>query len=1446
MNHIDLKRNFVEIKKDEEANIDIGKTWGRKIAGWLDWSDLLKYRRVVLLAEASSGKTEEFYHRAKDLNAHGKTAFFARIEDLADDGFEAALDSSVTQMFANWLMKSDEEGWFFLDSVDEARLNQKSLEKALRHFAKELNSQLERANIYISCRVSDWKGKSDWETVERFLPVWKKPTPQTVYSEDAALLEPIFRDFHETSSNTTSGETKQQIDSLLVVQLIPLTTEQQHTLAAATGIDHPDEFIQIITQNRLDPFAERPGDLLNLTMYWKEKGHLGSLTQMTKHGVVHKLAEEDSFRPDNSDLSPDKARHGAELLAAALTLTKSFTLRAPGYPSDLTLSMGALNSADVLKTWKDVERNALIRRGVFSPSTYGRVRFHHRGTQEYLTACWFDRLLRGNCPKDVIRNLIFTERYGLKTLVPSLHASAAWLALEHADIRDEIIEREPLVLLRHGDPRSLPLATRERLLISYARLHIAGEISDDSLDRQSLWMFATPDLADAICQSWSINERDNFRIDLLRFIREGAIQACAHLARDVIINEIGSDYLKIAAVEALEACNDVEGLKIAAQWLKRSVGYVNSEIGLRFAQVLFSRYLTVDELLELIEHFPPSEGDRYNFTYYAIEILWEACPNTTIRERLLLGLADLSLAPPFESEHRRISSRYHYLAKSLVILARKAIVELGGSEASGGLIRSLMAIERADSWNRDDQGTPSLGAIVSENSYIQRDLFWADVEETRQNQTHRDRPTVNIWQVGIFNRPLWQLTSKDLTWLFEDLEALPLIDDKRIAFSAIVAILRNTNEIETNLPRLHTLVAEEDELRNDLDNYLTPPVENDSEREFNIEMQRQRHEETKRQRKGKADWIEFRDEINSNPSVLCNPNLLEIWDKGIYRLYDLSRWLCWKTEEDFKNAVLQWRLLEEGFSRPVAEAYRDGMKALWRITTPERPKRKKSGVTTTKHVTILSFSGLGIEALEDPEWALQLNTTEAERAVQHACLSQQGYPEWIEPLIDRHESIALPILHAALQSEWSGRGRGHSTFFDHYSQPNISIPTRIHSVLFDVIAGKESKSIETINYGLRILPSLQINDKRRRKVLSLAYRRTRRKRAYKNDEHTLRYFAMMFLIDADRATSELANWLSHTPVKSRGTRAELAIGILFGRDDGLSIKSLNKSSVASLEYLIRLAYRFVRREDDKIHKGVFTPGTRDRAEEGRGRLLDALISRPGADAYQTMRTLAADEMFTMSATRFNELAHGKAEQDAELITWTPEEVLNFEQDYIAPIKTGDDLLRAIINVLLDIQSSFSRSDATSRSLIQRAKNEDEVQEWLGEQLNFRSKNRFHVHREVQVANRDKPDIIISSTSASVEVAVEIKHGGMSWSVKDLERALAKQLAKNYLKPSTRRHGILIVSYHGRRTWRHPNTRVTMEFCEVIEHLQGLATALVSNDFGYICTRVLGIDTSQHN
>ena len=71
--------------------------------------------------------------------------------------------------------------------------------------------------------------------------------------------------------------------------------------------------------------------------------------------------------------------------------------------------MGALEPVSILDEWTDAERNALMRRGAFAPATYGRIRFHHRSTQEYLTASWFDCLLRKNCPRAEVSRRSMTE-----------------------------------------------------------------------------------------------------------------------------------------------------------------------------------------------------------------------------------------------------------------------------------------------------------------------------------------------------------------------------------------------------------------------------------------------------------------------------------------------------------------------------------------------------------------------------------------------------------------------------------------------------------------------------------------------------------------------------------------------------------------------------------------------------------------------------------------------------------------------------------------------------------------------------------------------------------------------------------------------------------------------------------------------------------------------------
>jgi hypothetical protein len=117
--------------------------------------------------------------------------------------------------------------------------------------------------------------------------------------------------------------------------------------------------------------------------------------------------------------------------AAALTLGKTFTLRAPGYDPDPSLSAGAIDPSHVLESWTDAKRNALLRRGLFAPSTYGRVRFHHRMTQEYLAACWFNRLLREECPIHEVWDRFFAERYGVQTIVPSLRSVAVLWRKRH-------------------------------------------------------------------------------------------------------------------------------------------------------------------------------------------------------------------------------------------------------------------------------------------------------------------------------------------------------------------------------------------------------------------------------------------------------------------------------------------------------------------------------------------------------------------------------------------------------------------------------------------------------------------------------------------------------------------------------------------------------------------------------------------------------------------------------------------------------------------------------------------------------------------------------------------------------------------------------------------------------------------------------------------------------
>lgn len=1437
MEFVDLHRYFVPIGKDQEASLDAGRIWGRRVAGWLDWPDLLKKQRVVLLAEASSGKSDEFRHQQRRLAAEGKAAFFVSIEQLADYGLDAALDPAGAQALQAW-KPSTEPGFFFLDSVDEARLNRKNFDAALRRLARELDPYLGRTHLFISCRVSDWRGQQDRDAVLHYLPLPKPPLIPTTEPDDPdrALLAPIFE---KKGKNAAADESDHSAAPLLVVQLVPLDTLQRRTLTLAARINDTDAFMAALDQHGLEALAERPGDLLDLIDYWRAHGRFGSLAAMTEHAVARKLSERDKYRPDNDTLNTDQARHGAERMAASLTLAQTFTIKAPAQDLDPTLAAGALDADHVLPGWKENERNALIRRPVFAPATYGRVRFHHRTTQEYLTASWFDRLLQAGVSKSEVWPIFFAERYGVKTVVPSMRAAAAWLALRHPDFRDEVISREPLLLIQNGDPGSLPLPSKKRLLAVYAERHAAGEIAEDRMDHRAIWMFAQPELANDIRQAWKLNTRQDFRRDLLRMIQEAKIAACGDLAREVLADPVSDDYTRIAALSALQACGDMAALASAAASLAAAPAGCSQRVASRFSRLLFPSHLSARQVVHIIENARPLRGDAIDGFPAEIEHLYQACADVASRAVLIEGLAELALRPPFVQDFQRISREYQKIATSLEPIARMAMEALpAGTPPSLGLVRILMAVERADR-TESHEDEVKLSSLVLAHEQVTQVLFWADVEEVRA----MDRPPpTRVWQVYFGGHTLWELTERDLEWLKRDLANRTNVDDRRIALSAFVRILQAVNRIDAELPSLRQAIAGQIELEQDLAEYLAPPQKSAQL----IELERlsaERKAEAERQTElDKESWRQFQREISSNPDRIRDKGRLESGE-GLSDLKNLTRWLKGHTGvNDMKEAALHWAQLSDGFGRPVADAYRDAMQMLWRITPAERPQRVQGSGITFKWANKFAVTGIGIEAAQTGG-LLNISQEEAALAAGHACLSEDGYPSWLNPLLDRHGAVVVPIVQEELKQEWHATAQQYDGLLQHLAHRQNVIHPLLKPVLFETIAACATPETHRAEQGLRILQRIDLDAAMRSRIKNIF---TARLDATGGDEgRMLVDLATLFLLDAPAASERLVALLDATPEPGRKARAELALARLFGRDHSLVPGVLGTIDTEILERLARLAYVRVSPDQDIHHEGTYTPDTRDEAESARSALLNALLDRPGEQAYSAVLALADAGIAGISATRFRELARGKAERDSESAPWTATDVVTFEQRGTAPIRTCGDLLRVIMDVLDDIQRDLIHEDANSRPLIRGAENEEQVQQWLYEQLSLRAKGRYHVHREPEVAEKNEPDIVISAVGAPVELAIEVKHGGMeSWSVRKLEAALRQQLVADYLRPVARRCGILVITHHGNRTWRAPEDNAVVTFEALIKRLHSMARSITSNVTGHVQAEVVGIDTTK--
>jgi hypothetical protein len=258
-----------------------------------------------------------------------------------------------------------------------------------------------------------------------------------------------------------------------------------------------------------------------------------------------------------------------------------------------------------------------------------------------------------------------------------------------------------------------------------------------------------------------------------------------------------------------------------------------------------------------------------------------------------------------------------------------------------------------------------------------------------------------------------------------------------------------------------------------------------------------------------------------------------------------------------------------------------------------------------------------------------------------------------------------------------------------------------------------------------------------------------------------------------------------------------------------------------VDRLIRCAYLYVRPDEDRVHEGVYSPDLRDQAERAREYLLGVLLDTPGAEAQKLLGHLAADPLFAHYPDRLRLLARRRAAAEAENPPLTPNEVLALERRFGAPPSDREGLFTVMLDRLDELAHNLAHDDFTDRRTLRTIKDEIEMQRTLAGRLRDAAKGTYIVSREEEVADRKKTDIRLAAVRGEQRAVSEVKIAD-SWTLEDLEQALRTQLVGQYLRHETCKAGYLLLTYHGKRFWNHPQSGRRLSIAGVANHLSALA------------------------
>ena len=1389
---VPLIRHFSLVPKSESDSDDreIFSIWnGQKCIGW---PELEQEFRCVILAEAGAGKSFEMEARARHADEQGRAAFFIRIEDIEED-FDEAFEVGSAESFQKWL-SSEEDAWFFLDSVDEARLKSaRVFEKAIKRFASRIKSAQQRAHIYISSRPYAWRARTDRNLLEQYLPFKKAVPEETGDNEGAVDREAV-------------NESAEQESVLSVYLLEPLDEVGIRVFADHRNTPKIDKLITELQRASLMPLAARPFDLEGILSKWQADQVIGGRLELLRHSIDLRLNEIDAERAQRQPINREKAKRGARVLAAAVILTGEPGIRIP----DSTHSENGIDAEAVLGDWQPTEVRALLERGLFNDALYGIVRFRHREVRELLAAEWFLHQLRDGCSRHAIESLFFREQYGHWVIRPRLRPVLPWLILFDDEVRRKALEIAPEIAVEGGDVALLPLSERQVLLHTIVTRIAKDEGGRSARDNSAIARIAQADLTDDTLRLITDHrENDDAIFFLGRLVWQGEMAGCVPVLSEIACNSDRGIYARIAATRAVMTCGDRYQKDQLWKQLTTSSDSLPRTL---LAEVIGDAdpdMISVDFLLASIDKLEVYERYEATGLRQALHDFLERLPIYGVQDVLeplaviVSGMNEyLNREPYIERGECHVSEPFAWLLGPATHAVERLVSARSLAALSPDALAIMLKVPVAQLWYGEDfdEYKSGLRELVPAWHELNDALFWRSVEDARERlDAKKSLRLIDDWSVQWIGH-YWNFGVDRFDDALEFVASRNFLDDKLVALSLSHRLFLHADKPDDWLSRLRRIVDGNSELKERLDTFLNPvPSQHAAERE---EKEAQRNDKRKKKQeerdRNRAEWVEH---LKATPDVVRHPRGLkpgELSSDQYWLLNEIEGSGFRKSRGDGAN----WASLITEFGEDVARAYRDAAIAHWRNFTPGL-RSEGHGTTSIPYSLIFAMAGLEIEASEVASFPSSLTAVEVRHALRYLVWDINGFPRWLEQLHRIYPDMVMEAVFTELQ--WELEHTKSDQQMHYILHDLVYYAPWMHPFLVSpIVAWLEQNGIlnrDVLRYCLRILIS---GDVPKATLLRLVKAKILLPMERKN---LAAWYALWIDLDSEEGVPAVEEWLSSLPFEEASEEAQLLVTRLMGtrrsRDTGINYGGF--SNVKSLKALYVLMHQYIQTQDDieRAGKGVYSPGLRDDAQDGRDALFSQLSNIPGKKTYIALTELAREHPSEKYRPWMRTLAYRRAEQDADLEPWSAQRVLECDHGRISTPATHRQLFELTISRLLDLKAWIERGNDSPYKTWQRADGETEMRNLIAGWLNGQSLGRYSCAQENELANSQRPDIWVQSLRVDSPVPIELKVLDKGWSGPELCERLRNQLAGDYLREDAADCGVFLLVWQGqsrKRSW----------------------------------------------